>query len=170
MAHCESCGTQVQEKVRFCPNCGSAMKEACAQKATDQDTPPMMPETGPKEETQDAQNNKVMGILAYVLFLIPLLNGAYKTSDFVKFHINQGVLLWAMGVAYGILSAILRAVIKVPYDWGFGVTTYYTPGWLSAVLWLISVPIFIFAVIGILSALQGKKKALPIIGKMKLFK
>lgn len=190
MAFCGNCGTQAQDGVKFCPSCGAAVGEAPAQQQQPQQTaqqqsqqPSYAPPAAPgapmtdeardaaRQEEIDAQENKTMGVLSYILFFIPLLTGAHKTSPFVKFHVNQGTVLWLVGIAYSIVSGILSAIIKVEATY-FGVRSgvYYTPGWLSTILWLISLPIFIFAIMGIINAVQGKKKELPVIGKFQLFK
>ncbi|MCL2078359.1 MAG: zinc ribbon domain-containing protein [Oscillospiraceae bacterium] len=116
----------------------------------------------------DAEAGKLMAILSYfhILFLVPLLMGEHKKNPFVKYHLNQGIAMALISVGYSVLSGILNAVVKVPhYDPFFGLPLgSYTPAWLSTVLWLISIPIFIIAVIGILNAVKGEMKPLPIIG------
>ena len=42
-------------------------------------------------DVEDADKNKVMGILAYVIFLVPLI--VAKDSPFAKYHTNQGLAL-----------------------------------------------------------------------------
>lgn len=51
--------------------------------------PPIAPG---KTELQDAQENKGMAVLAYLIFLIPLL--AAKESKFARYHTNQGLVLF----------------------------------------------------------------------------
>ncbi|MDR1151462.1 MAG: hypothetical protein LBK72_03115, partial [Bifidobacteriaceae bacterium] len=60
---------------------------------------------------QDAAENKAMGILAYIMWLIPLL-AAPKQSRFARYHTNQGLVLFLLGVAYGIVSSILVGIIS----------------------------------------------------------
>lgn len=112
-----------------------------------------------------------MAVLSYFgpLFLIPWF--AAPQSKFARFHAKQGMLLCIVAVAYSIISAILCAVIKVDYKlWGYSTGVKVTPGWLFTVLWLISIPICILAIIGIVNAVQGKAKELPILGKLKIGK
>ena len=63
--------------------------------------------------SEDVQNNKVMGILAYfgILFLIPLL--AAKDSQYARFHTNQGILLFIFSVALNIIGNGISFVISV---------------------------------------------------------
>lgn len=122
-------------------------------------------------DPQDIVNNKIMAVLSYFgpLFLIPWF--AAPQSKFARFHAKQGMLLCIVAVAYSIISAILCAVIKVDYKlWGYSTGVKVTPGWLFTILWLISIPICILAIIGIVNAVQGKAKELPILGKLKIGK
>ena len=111
-----------------------------------------------------------MAILSYLLFFVPLLMGEHKKSPFVKFHLNQGTLVWIVAVGYSIISTILSAVIKVPRTlYGIPIGSY-TPGWLSAILWVISIPICVLCIIGIINAVNGKMQELPVIGKYTVIK
>ena len=105
----------------------------------------------------DIEQNKVMGILAYLswLVLIPLF--AAKGSKFARFHCNQGVLLAILEIAVWILFAFLT---RIPYL-----------GWLFLALeLLINLVCLVLAVLGIVNAANGKAKELPVIGKITLLK
>ncbi len=93
---------------------------------------------------QDVEKYKGYAIIAYILFFIPLLIDGAKDSPFVRFHVNQGCLLF---IAYAITIII---------------------GWIPIIGWIIA-PIlglatFIFFLIGVIRAAQGKTEPLPIIG------
>ena len=45
--------------------------------------------------SKDIEKNKIMAVLAYIIFLIPLL--AAKDSPFAKFHTNQGSSIFSYG-------------------------------------------------------------------------
>jgi uncharacterized membrane protein len=131
-----------------------------------------MPGAAAQTDANDAQNNKGMAILAYIIFFIPLLTGAHKTSPFVKFHTNQGTVLFlfclAWGVLYGILTAVLTALLFNPATWyggGWGVLGIVTT--ILGLLWLVPA---ILCILGIVNAATGKLKALPIIGKFNIIK
>lgn len=181
MAFCGKCGTKVEEGVKFCPGCGAQM--AAAQPETPQAQPAQANGFGAKVaglnntadttgtyDAKDIADNKVMAILAYlgILWLIPFFGK--KDSPYVAYHCRQGFNLLLAEIAYAVLSAILSAIIKTPhYIYGVYYGSY-TPGWLSTILWLISIPIFIVAVIGIMNAANGRAKELPLIGKFKILK
>ncbi|HRH26104.1 MAG TPA: hypothetical protein PLF31_01380 [Candidatus Paceibacterota bacterium] len=80
--------------------------------------------------------------LAYVIFFIPLLM-ASKNQPFVKFHTKQGMVLFC----YHVVAMVIGAVPVL--------------GFIGA---LLSIAGLVFVVIGILNALNGKEKELPLIG------
>jgi uncharacterized membrane protein len=170
MTFCKNCGTQVQDGVKFCPACGKEVAVQTPAQPQYQQQAYQQPQT-PQAPASDAQANKLMAILSYIIFFIPLITGDHKKSPFVKFHVNQGTLLAIVAIAYSIISAILSAVIKVPVKvLGYSTGVYYTPGWLSAILWIISLGVFALCIYGIYNAATGKTKGLPVIGKLKIFK
>ncbi len=113
-------------------------------------------------DPQDIENNKVMALLAYLswLVLIPLF--AAKDSKFARFHCNQGIVLAIAELAlnfvvFPILSAILGGVPVV------GLL-------ISIVSGLVGLCFFVLSVIGIINAVQGQAKELPVIGGFKILK
>ena len=162
MAYCGKCGTKVDEGVKFCPSCGNPMEApAPEQQAQTQQAQAQQSDLSAKItnlnntvditeqfDKDDIEKNKVMGLLAYILFFIPLL--AAKDSPFARYHANQGLVLF--------LAAILSSVILI----------IPILGWIIAPI--LSIVITVLAVIGIINALNGKAKELPIIGKFKILK
>ncbi|NMC74885.1 MAG: hypothetical protein GYA56_11115 [Geobacteraceae bacterium] len=110
--------------------------------------PPPIP-TG-EYDREDVESNKLMAVLAYIFFLIPLL--AAKESKFAMFHTNQGLVLFLAAVAVNIVGGIIPFV-----------------GWFL-ILPLGNLLIFILAIIGIINAAKGEAKPLPIIGTIKILK
>ena len=104
----------------------------------------------------DVEKNKVLALLSYIsiLWLVPLL--AAKDSPFAKYHCNQGILLsiaaFGVGMVLGIGLMVLSfiPVIKVLAGCAGCVLP---PAFLVAVL--------AFAIVGIMNALNGKMKPLP---------
>jgi len=115
----------------------------------------------------DIQDNKLMAVLSYlgILLLIPLATSAHKTSPYVKFHLNQGIILVifeiAFSVVYGILVAIATAIMIA--SWGLGSVLMVIFG----LLWFVPAALVI---LGIINSATGKFKELPIIGKFKILK
>jgi len=99
-------------------------------------------------EVEDIERNKVMALLAYIIFLIPLL--AAKDSRFAMYHTNQGLVLFLLAVAVNVIGGIVPFV-----------------GWFI-ILPLGNLLVFVFAVLGIINAARGEAKALPLIGGIKI--
>ena len=148
MAFCPNCGSKVEDGTTFCPNCGPKLGVAKASQKTDfsEDLKQLAdtPDTTANYAAADIAENKGMAILCYlgILWLIPFL--AKKDSPFVKYHLNQGLLVLILGIAVAIIS------------------------WIPVVGWLCGVVVFALAIIGIINVVNGKAQELPIIGKFKL--
>ncbi|MFG6114722.1 DUF4870 domain-containing protein [Halobacillus sp. MO56] len=95
--------------------------------------------------SQDVEDNKLMAILAYFIFFIPLL--AAKESPFAMFHGNQGLLLFLLAVAINTAGTIIPVI-----------------GWL-VILPFGNILVFVLWVMGIINASKGELKRLPMIGK-----
>lgn len=98
------------------------------------------------DKTKVTQEEKSMALLAYlwILVLIPLL--LKKDSEFCRFHVKQGLVLFLASLGVMILGMvpILGWLIILPF------------GWLA---------ITILSVLGIINVLQGKRWEMPYIGK-----
>ncbi len=96
-------------------------------------------------------DQKLMGILCYLgfLWIIPLLTD-HKNDSFVKYHINQGIVLTLLFIAAAII-----AVIPIL-------------GWiLSFVLYVAGL---VFAIMGIMNCINLVEKPLPLIGGIQIYK
>ena len=110
----------------------------------------METEVNLQPDQADVEKNKVMGILAYIIFFIPLL--AAKESKFAMYHANQGLVLFLLGVAVSILGSIIPFL-----------------GWF-VILPIGSILVLVLAIIGIINAAKGEMKQLPVIGKISIIK
>ena len=108
---------------------------------------------------KDAEDNKVMGILAYlgILVLVPIL--AAKESPFARFHANQGLVLFIAYIAVYIALKILSSIL-----------TYHFFFITSLLYFALGIGTLVFMIIGIMNAAKGETKELPIIGKYKILK
>jgi len=106
---------------------------------------------------EDAEKNKVMGILAYlgILCLVPIL--AAKDSPYAKYHANQGLVLFLVEIASIVITF---AGMLIPF---IGVGFYF----LHVILYLV---FLVLIVLGIINAAAGKCVPLPVIGGIKLLK
>lgn len=172
MKNCTNCGTQMTDDTQFCPNCGTPANFAAAPPAGDQpyyqdpaggqqhqyqnpvggQQPPYQnPYTQLSADEKDIQDNKMMAVLAYlgILVLVPIF--AAKESKFARYHANQGLVLALAEVAFAIVYSILVGILST----------------LLGLLWLGFV---VLAIIGIVNAVNGRMKPLPLIGKITILK
>jgi len=145
---CKNCGAECDDQAVVCVKCGAATGVGAA-------------ETPGIPGTSDAQTNKLMAILAYIVFFVPLLTGAHKKSDFVKFHTNQGTVLAIASIGWAIVSSILSGVIT---------SINYRLYWVGSIFSLVSLAIFILNIMGIINAANNKQEPLPIVGGFTILK
>ncbi|MCL1838508.1 MAG: DUF4870 domain-containing protein [Propionibacteriaceae bacterium] len=112
---------------------------------------------------QDIQQNKMYAILAYlgILWLVSFLAGP-KNSPFLKFHLNQGLVLHICGIG-GYIAAVILSAILTAISW-----TLLTVG--SLIMAAVGIAYLVFAIMGIVNANQGKMTPLPLIGGWTLLK
>ncbi|MBQ8396602.1 MAG: zinc-ribbon domain-containing protein [Clostridia bacterium] len=146
MAFCKNCGQELPADAKACPNCGTAVDGAEQVKATVEKVSKTADYTN-QFDPQDIQDNKLMAILAYLgwLILIPILVTPAKDSPFVRFHVNQGLILFIASFISGLLSVVCIGVI-------------------------LEIICFVLMIIGIVNAANGQAKELPIIGKFRILK
>ncbi len=88
--------------------------------------------------------NTGMAVLAYIIFFVPLLTDA-KDDPYVKYHVKQGLVLFIAWVLTGVFNMV--PVI----------------GWMLApIVYLV---LLVLLIMGILNAVNGAKKPLPLIGQ-----
>lgn len=118
-------------------------------------------DTSADYDASDIENNKLLAIFSYIglLFLIPLF--AAKESKFARFHVNQGIVLFAASFIYGIIVAIISLIFgRIPI--------------IGAIVMIILgvaalVPV-ILMILGIYNAATGRAKELPLIGQIRIIK
>ncbi|MBU2025923.1 MAG: hypothetical protein ABIC19_03755 [Patescibacteria group bacterium] len=91
-------------------------------------------------QSKDVEENKLFAALGYlgILFLIPLL--AKKESPYAQFHAKQGMVLFIVGF---VSSFII---------------------WIPVIGWAIGICLLVLFIMGLINALTGKTKELPVIG------
>lgn len=102
----------------------------------------------PHEEPHHAkkQENTLMAVLAYIGPLILVSYLLAKDEPFVKFHIKQGLLLFIVEVA----------------SWMLGMM--FWP--LFFLIQIVNIFVLVLAVVGIIRAVNGEMKELPLIGHL----
>lgn len=141
MAFCGQCGAQVEDGIKFCPQCGAVVDGSSNQQVSG---------------AQDVEQNKVLAIIGYfgIFSLIPLL--AAPNSQFAQFHGRQGFTVFCCSFILNLVSGILSIIPFI--------------GWIfSILLSLAGVAFFVFLIIGIINAVKGEMKPLPIIGQYDIW-
>lgn len=103
---------------------------------------------------------KVISILDYIGFLWILGLFVEKDDPHVKFHTNQGLVLFLLDVVVGIVNVVFSFLSFIPV---VGLL-------LSIVVWVLYVGCFVLMILGIVNAAQGQQKPLPLIGGITLLK
>ena len=88
----------------------------------------------------DAKTTSIVAYLTWIGLLIAILVGDREGA---KFHINQALVIWIVGLVAGFIPLL---------------------GWIVSLFCLIC------AIIGLIGALNGEEKEVPILGKFKLLK
>ncbi len=109
-----------------------------------------------KKKMKKEGHNNLCAILSYLLVGIVwyFVDEKMKKGGFVKFHVKQGLVLLLFGVVWSICLSVLFGVSMIGFSYGLF--------WVFRVLSYVPL---VFTILGILNALNGKKKELPIIGK-----
>jgi len=99
------------------------------------------------------ENEKTAAILAY--FLVGIIwyfvDEKMKKSTFAKFHVKQSINLILASIALGvILTALTATILLIP------LVLILTP--------ITSIALFVVAIMGLINAINGKEKEVPIIG------
>ena len=85
------------------------------------------------------QEAKIWAAVSYLWILSLVVLAARKNNEYVRFHANQGVLLFVLSVIFMLIP-------------GLG--------------WLLNIVIGIIAIVGIIKAWKGEKWSLPVVGGM----
>ncbi|MBS3991085.1 MAG: hypothetical protein KGZ51_03365 [Erysipelothrix sp.] len=97
---------------------------------------------------EDIEKNKVVAAIAYAIFFVPLL--VDKDSEFGKFHANQGLLLLIVSlVGNAVLTISIVGILLVP---------------------VLNIILLVLFIMGVVNAINGQAKELPVIGKYSLLK
>ena len=109
---------------------------------------------------EDIQKNKVIAALSYlgILFFLPLV--AAPESRFGKFHANQSLVLLLAGIAGAVAISIVSAILTLIW-WRLAVI-------ISVLYSVFGLALTVFAILGLVYALQGKAMELPLLNKIKI--
>ena len=142
---CKKCGAELREGVTKCSACGEENGV-----------------TAVVVNGDDAEQNKVVSILAYIgiLWLVPLL--AAPNSKFARFHANQGLILFICEVIIGTITGVVVGVL-IAINWVLGTI-------ISSILGLVGLVFLVLAILGIVNVVNKQEKELPVIGGIRIIK
>ena len=101
--------------------------------------------------------NKVISAICYFVSTTPIILVAvlliinFNNSDYVKFHANQGLILF---VTTFVIMFFINVILDLPFIF-------------NTVLFIITMVIIVW---GIINSLIGRTKEIPIIGKINFIK
>lgn len=197
MTFCNQCGNQLNDNENVCTNCGTSVNKGSVSLGKDtqpsadaqqvytlpnmdnqqaqfdannqqfQQTQPNQgvndflgkvktlnntSDTTAQYDPADIQSSTLMSVLCYfsILVFIPIF--VAKDSAYTKFHANQGLILAIVAV----ISSVIMKVLS------FGIIEF--------VCSIINIAVVVLSVIGIINAVNGKAKELPLIGSIKILK
>ena len=110
------------------------------------ETPTQSPPVSPLGPSK----NIAMAVLAYIGPLVIISYLTAKDDMFVKFHIKQGLVLFVAEIVL----------------WFVGMTMFYS---LWMILNLINLGLLVFSILGIINAVQGQEKELPLVGQFSKY-
>ena len=135
---CPKCGTNVPETDRFCPTCGEPVPGNAAVN-NESDHTAMF-------EAEDIERTRILAALCYVSFVLIIIALLLEpNSKFLRYHINQSILISVFGIVIGIV-----AIVPIL-------------GWIASVVGAIMA--VVFTIMGIVRSLKGHAIDLPIVGK-----
>ena len=104
--------------------------------------------------------NPMVMALTYILPFVPFITN--PNSSYAKFHANQGLLCWGVGIVLSIVSKILCVLFSfIP------LINMFLPKVISSIIGLV---IVLFFIVGIMNALNKQAKELPFIGNISIIK
>lgn len=149
--NCTNCGKELIGEAKFCDGCGSPVVSGQDRKRAPVEATP---------EIHEAQENKVIFILSYILFFLPLVS--CPGSQIGRFHANQGLVLLITSVVGQIAVTILSSIL-LSISWRLWVIT-------SLIYWGWVLAMIVLVIIGMINANKGEKRPLPVIGKITIIK
>lgn len=111
------------------------------------------------KSVNNVEDGKACALLSYLLIGIIwyFVDEKMKSNDFVKFHVKQGLVLLIASIIYSIALGIVFQILFFPLMMGmmFG---------LLAIFRLLYYVPLVWTVLGIINAVNGQEKELPVIG------
>ncbi|WP_114491599.1 DUF4870 domain-containing protein [Candidatus Ulvibacter alkanivorans] len=102
-------------------------------------------------ENNTVEEGKTIAIISYITIIgliIAFVMNNDKKNDFAAFHIRQSLGIALIGIVIWVLVSIIYAIVYIPI--------------LS---WVLQLGVIVLWVLGLVAAVQGEKKAIPVVGE-----
>ena len=103
------------------------------------------------EGSSSNEEGKNIAIISYITpigLIVAIIMNNNKKNDFARYHIRQSLGIMILYFAVWVMFSIISTIIYIPL--------------LSTILYL---ALFVLWILGAISAVQGEKKAVPVIGE-----
>ena len=102
----------------------------------------------------------IVAYLTWIGLVVAFLAGDRERS---KFHLNQALVLTIGGVVWSVVYRVARVVL--------GALTFgLANGVLGGLNALVSIVILVLTILGLINAVQGEEKPLPLIGGIVIYR
>lgn len=121
-----------------------------------------------KEFTNEEVNKyKTGAVISYIplVSLYYILTNKYKESNYLKFHVNQGLNITIAYVISFFIDKILTAIFSSD-----SLVIDSTPALVSVIIYVLYFIFLLAMFFGIVNTVNGFSKEIPVIGKFKIIK
>ena len=164
---CYNCGNEVNTEGTNCPFCGAPLNIAApnqpnpgfeqqAQNFQQGNERQAFDQQGYQQQGEFSMDPKTAAIVCYITWigLVLAVVMADRNDPFFKFHLNNSLILVICGFATGIVGAVLCLIPII--------------GWL--IFLAAEVFLLVCLIMGLVSAVNGECKPLPLIGEFQILK
>ena len=161
MAYCTKCGQKLDDNAKFCPSCGEKVANSTHSFSDTISELGRTHDSSSSFDKKDIDSNKIIALFSYIgiLFIIPLI--AAKDSKYARYHANQGLTFFLASL---ILSAF---AFSMSFIFAFIPLLNIVANGVSFAVSAVNI---LYMVLGIINAVTGVAKELPIIGKYTFLK
>ena len=116
---------------------------------------------------EEIKKYKMLATLSYIplVSLYFVVTNRYKESNYLKFHVNQGITITLAYVIIFFIDKIIGAIFS-----SGSLVLNNTPGIISIAIYALYFILLLAMFFGIINTANGLSKELPVIGKIKLIK